>query len=49
MVVAGGLLGSCGDAHPLDGPGSARDVTGTAVDPTTGIPLPGARERNAGI
>ena len=49
MVVAGGLLGSCGAAHPIDGPGSARDVTGTAVDPITGIPLPGARESNAGI
>jgi len=49
IVAVSGLLGSCGDTHPLYGPGSPRNVKGTAVDPITGIPLPGAPEGNAGM
>jgi len=29
--------------------GVARDITGTRVDPATGIPLPGASQGNAGF
>jgi len=49
LVAVAGVLGSCGDAHSRYSLAGARDVNGTAVDPSTGIPLPGASVGNHGM
>jgi predicted small lipoprotein YifL len=41
IVAIAGMLGGCGDAHPLYGPDSPRDGAGRPVDPIYGTPLPG--------
>ena len=43
------LLAACNDTHPLYGPNTPRDGTGTPVDSVYGTPIPGAPEGNNGM
>ena len=43
------LLAACNDTHPLYGPNTPRNGTGTPVDSIYGTPIPGAPEGNNGM
>jgi hypothetical protein len=43
------LLAACNDTHPLYGPNTPRNGTGTPVDAIYGTTIPGAPEGNNGM